>query len=59
MGVAISSAAQDLDLTLLIGGVLELLPVMDRCNQVVGESKVMADLHSVRIASCFVGRVKS
>ncbi|KAB5571775.1 hypothetical protein GE09DRAFT_992212 [Coniochaeta sp. 2T2.1] len=46
VGIAISSAAQDLDLTLLIGGVLELLPVMDRCDQVVRESKVMGDLHN-------------
>ncbi|OIW29244.1 hypothetical protein CONLIGDRAFT_633392 [Coniochaeta ligniaria NRRL 30616] len=44
VGIAISSAAQDLDLTLLVGGVLELLPVMDRCDQVVGESRAMGDL---------------
>jgi hypothetical protein len=50
VGIAISSAAQDLDLTLLIGSVLELLPVMDRCDQIVWNGKVMTDLHNVRSA---------
>jgi hypothetical protein len=46
-GIGISGAAQDLDLTLLIGGVLELLPVMERCDKVVGEGKEMGPLHDV------------